>query len=467
MLISFPPPPPGSTSAYLSRVLQIITQAFSSLVSSTQASASVQLQAPAGKTYQISVADDGHLVSQLNPGKGTLIPAAAMSFINAADYAVGDADTTGGGTDDTAALQNILTALETAGGGPDVILTKRFRITSPLTYTGAYLRIRGGGPRTGIINDSATGNALQISGSGECIELSNFEIRNNDSLTPTAGTAISVTGTGGIAKYQNLSLRNNFNSLSIVGTSAVSTINYPVLSDIDIRACRGTGINLSNTLGPRLRTILISGVGAQGKALVVGDGVQDIDADQISTELFTVSVNVNSSVAAVQANFRRCTFDAASAVCCDIEQGNIVNFSECLISSTLAGAWGASVGSVGTNLVTFDNCDFLNMARYGIVIQATALNTAVVNCRLYGCGLDTANTYDAVEVLANTNKFKLLGNTITNTTPFTGTQRYGIVVNGGTSDEYVITDNYLRGNATGGLFDGGSGANKLVTDNLS
>lgn len=41
----------------------------------------------------------------------------------------------------------------------------------------------------------------------------------------------------------------------------------------------------------------------------------------------------------------------------------------------------------------------------------------------------------------------------------------GIQINGG-SDNYMIINNYLRGNQTSGLADGGSGANKVVCNNI-
>lgn len=47
----------------------------------------------------------------------------------------------------------------------------------------------------------------------------------------------------------------------------------------------------------------------------------------------------------------------------------------------------------------------------------------------------------------------------------TNNQAYGIAVTAGTSDRYHITGNLVNGNVTGGVFDGGSGANKTVSAN--
>jgi hypothetical protein len=48
----------------------------------------------------------------------------------------------------------------------------------------------------------------------------------------------------------------------------------------------------------------------------------------------------------------------------------------------------------------------------------------------------------------------------------TPTQTCGVYVWPGASDDYVITGNILTGNTVAPLFDGGTGANKLVTNNL-
>jgi len=47
----------------------------------------------------------------------------------------------------------------------------------------------------------------------------------------------------------------------------------------------------------------------------------------------------------------------------------------------------------------------------------------------------------------------------------TNNQRYGIVVNTGASDRYIIADNLVTGNVTTDVIDAGTGANKRVANN--
>jgi hypothetical protein len=46
-----------------------------------------------------------------------------------------------------------------------------------------------------------------------------------------------------------------------------------------------------------------------------------------------------------------------------------------------------------------------------------------------------------------------------------GTQRYGVNVVAGASDRYIVADNLVSGNGTGGISDNGTGVNKRVANN--
>jgi hypothetical protein len=48
----------------------------------------------------------------------------------------------------------------------------------------------------------------------------------------------------------------------------------------------------------------------------------------------------------------------------------------------------------------------------------------------------------------------------------TNTQGWGIIVNAGPSNNYIIDFNDTRGNVTGGLSDAGTGATKAVRGNI-
>jgi len=74
--------------------------------------------------------------------------------------------------------------------------------------------------------------------------------------------------------------------------------------------------------------------------------------------------------------------------------------------------------------------------------------------------------FHGIEVAAGVSGFNIINNRAGNIWEDVGYQRYGIHVEPGASDNYIITGNDLRNNVTGGLSDGGTGVNKDVSDNL-
>lgn len=62
MLVTFPTPPSGQYSSFLSQTLDTIRQAFNACTSSQQVSAKVILQSPNGTSYDVTVSDAGALV---------------------------------------------------------------------------------------------------------------------------------------------------------------------------------------------------------------------------------------------------------------------------------------------------------------------------------------------------------------------------------------------------------------------
>lgn len=60
-----------------------------------------------------------------------------------------------------------------------------------------------------------------------------------------------------------------------------------------------------------------------------------------------------------------------------------------------------------------------------------------------------------------------MGSTFGTSGEFTGNGAYGVCINSGTSDRYIITNNIFNNNGAGALLDGGSGTNKIVTPNIT
>jgi len=114
----------------------------------------------------------------------------------------------------------------------------------------------------------------------------------------------------------------------------------------------------------------------------------------------------------------------------------------------------------------FNGGGAINCAKRGILVNTGAQNIFFSSgFAATGNSTETANTFDGIEFGSNVNDFVVQGCRLGTTLGF-GTQRFGVNVNAGTSDRYIIADNIVSGNGTAGVSDGGTGANKRVSDNF-
>ncbi|MFM9902152.1 MAG: hypothetical protein ACKVOT_14165 [Polaromonas sp.] len=102
----------------------------------------------------------------------------------------------------------------------------------------------------------------------------------------------------------------------------------------------------------------------------------------------------------------------------------------------------------------------VNCAKAGLIISALAKNVRLsAGFAAAGNSTSAPNAYDGIQVEAGATDFHLdvqAGETLG-----FGTQRYGVSVGVGASDRYSIRGD-VTGNATAGIFDGGTGIEKLI-----
>jgi hypothetical protein len=89
------------------------------------------------------------------------------------------------------------------------------------------------------------------------------------------------------------------------------------------------------------------------------------------------------------------------------------------------------------------------------------------NCSFMENSIGASGTYSGLIVSANTTDFSVTNCVAGGVGMYSTTnpQNYGIEVVAGTSDRYIISQNLVTGNVTGGVSDSGSGVNKSVTAN--
>jgi hypothetical protein len=141
-----------------------------------------------------------------------------------------------------------------------------------------------------------------------------------------------------------------------------------------------------------------------------------------------------------------------------LTEGGEISVRDASMGATLFGP----VVRVDSGIVL--DCHFCNVKAFGGAKHGFDIGAAVKldNCQIGNNGQLTANTYDGINIGSNVSGFQVRGHKSLNGG---SQQRRGLTVNNGTSDNYTISDNDFTGNVTGGLYDGGSGANKTVHDN--
>jgi hypothetical protein len=108
---------------------------------------------------------------------------------------------------------------------------------------------------------------------------------------------------------------------------------------------------------------------------------------------------------------------------------------------------------------------------HGIWIQDTdTVSVKIDSVKVAVNSRTQTNTYDNIHVDANITKFSITDNVIYGSNIFGETgepyARYGIRVDTGDSNWYVIADNLCVDHGTSGISDGGSGSDKSVVDNV-
>jgi hypothetical protein len=282
----------------------------------------------------------------------------------------------------------------------------------------------------------------------------------------TGSYALKISGNLSYCIVENVQIAYCTNGIDLTNSNSVYGTN------ILVQNC-GTGFNLYNTQGFQVEDFWLwgntNGIVISGTSLTSGASEGSVFIDgEIYGAYNELGFGVNPLTIS-NANYNRfiaCYFD-------DCQLGSVINsgndnrFDTCWFSSGRDGSGYAGMtvnGGVGT---AFVNCDFYNCGGDGALLQGGTY-TSFVGCAAYRNSVSAGSGgKHGFEVAPNVSYFSFVGCTASNSTTFGGTQGYGIIVNSGASNNYIIQSNLLTGNGTGGLSDAGSGSNKAVGNNVS
>jgi hypothetical protein len=131
--------------------------------------------------------------------------------------------------------------------------------------------------------------------------------------------------------------------------------------------------------------------------------------------------------------------------------------------------WFSNRPGRGITIFTADGVRFtgggaINCWTNGVFVTSSAKRVAFNGFAVRGNSQQASNTHAGIAIQAGTTDFSIIGCMLSGTIGF-GTQAWGVAVASGASDRYVIVNNLVSGNGTGGVSDGGTGTNKTVSGN--
>ena len=370
----------------------------------------------------------------------------------------------GGGTDATASIQAAMNALSVAGLGGCVYLQGTYKYSS-LTVPD-YVSVHGSENIGGILLRSTTvGNAITV---GIGCGFSNIKFAA--SAVATADCVLYITKNG--VKVYKCEF-NQYYIGAIVDSGAVNAIFDDVgfgFASVTPGGCMIFGKNYSNL---HMHKILGAGPTLPGVQPSYGIRLHNGDTSFITDTNITLHGAAltldgpagNNIFATIIADS---LFDSALSVPCGVitPAGNVYGLK---ISNTWFGlAQGASPGllvnpsGAGTvDGLELNGCEFHDNGGDGLRVNGTGVKNMNITGG-WACG-----GVDGINISGATSDFTITGFKAGSVASGGTNSGFGIRVQAGASNDYIIVNNRLRtGNTAGTLSDGGTGVNKIVSPNV-
>lgn len=358
--------------------------------------------------------------------------------------------------DVTSYIQAAINSL--SAGGKLRLPRGRLVITAALTNSTTGVTIEGDNRwTTTILQNTLTAGI--ISSTGTFLQLRNVRLAYGGTPDPNATAIYSA---GSYSHFDNFAVSNAGIGVHLKTGVAQKLTNFDILdyetNGIRIEALNDAYIskfilNAGNTTRGSLGGIRLID---KAEAIVVSDG--DIIYGAYSMTMAATTDGVGTRPA--YSRFTNVYFDSSA---------NGVSIDKC-VEMDFTGCWFSNRPGNGVTLNTCDGVRFtgggaINCAQSGVVVTAAAKRVVFNGFAARGNSTELAGSYHGINIAAATTDFSVTGCILGGTLGF-GSQGYGVIVSAGASDRYIITNNLVSGNATGGVSDGGTGTNKLVSGNF-
>lgn len=378
-------------------------------------------------------------------------------------------------TDDTAAFNAALASVAATGGGKLLIPAGDYLITTPLSYSAGSLSLMGDGARSTIRWGNTTANLLNFTGSD--IRLSDFRVVT-PFQTSTAGVLFNFANANN-AKLSGIWTDGGWDVVHFLGASGTPSYRSSV-TDCNFVNVMNSGVFYDQYFGG---AAVITGTEMLGAPSNHGNGIIVYAGDtfnwcNINIQGFVFGVYV----APTPGGINYVGVIHATNVLCD-GGGFATTQDGWYFGAGTGGAysarhrltncWGGSCGRNGFNVVnasdvTFTNCIGTGNVQHGFQIFSPSSDITLMGCTTNHNGHTTGNTYDGIHVVGPVTDFIITNcRCRPNAGDTANTQRYGIFVDSSANNRYIISNNDLNGNVTGGLSDSGTGASKFVGNNIT
>jgi hypothetical protein len=337
-------------------------------------------------------------------------------------------------------IQAAVDQLPSTGGEVRLSANTTYVITTPIVSSKPNVRISGAGWGTVLKHDPSLNDLMLDLAGANCV-VEGFTIDGNS----VVGTFFEIYVRGDNSLVRDMQFINSAAAanLGLIGQNSRATGN----------TIKGMGVSLSTERG--------YGIWAVGHTTVMidhntitGTGIDGIGFDGQGSQVLGNYVSGCHCWSGGQGGQIASYFGAGKL-------GNGAGASSCIVDNYV----GPAGHSSGSGIESWSP---------GAVLSGNTLEgTQVAAITVFGKGTtitgnsirNGATTADALVVVGGVTDFVISGNRIADDrTP--ATMRYAIAVYDGASDRYTITGNILIPNLTQAIYDGGTGTNKTVTNNL-
>ena len=367
-----------------------------------------------------------------------------------------------GATDDTAAIQNAINA----GAG-----TVYFPAGHYLTSSTLVISVTG----TQIVGESKGASQISPNSSFDVFHFNNVGLCGFASMsvsfasTPTAGSVLNVD-TCGFFRCEDFYFYNCYIGVYVNGVNApcyIQTFDIDTVKNIGIYWNQPTpGAHNGGMIFIESGTISCpSSNTATGIALFGGDTCRMTNVDVLR---LGIGINISPPTGSVV----QWVFGENIAADTCYSNGWVINPSGGIAQGVqLVNCWGSSCAATGFEVrggynIQFTACRAFNNALAGWQFVENVTNFSLDACVASGNGTTNANV-PGIYVGPGISNFSIRNCTSSQVEGFGNTQNFGIFVDSGASNNYMIVNNYTHGNVIAGIGDYGTGQNKVVTSNLT